>query len=114
MSRLTMQVPGDDHVLEQVTKQLNKLIDVIKVTDLTRERFLNRECVLVKVTSTRHTRSELIALAGVFGGQILSVQSDAVVIQMIGEKIIREVAWDVVPETAERVVRERLAEIEKG
>ena len=86
VSRLTMQVPGDDHVLEQVTKQLNKLIDVIKVTDLTSARFLNRECVLVKVTATRNTRSELIALAGVFGGQILSVQSDAVVIQMIGDQ----------------------------
>jgi acetolactate synthase I/III small subunit len=86
VSRMTMQVPGDDHVLEQVTKQLNKLIDVIKVTDLTRERFLNRECVLVKVASTRSTRAEIISLAGVIGGHILAVQPDAVVIQMIGDQ----------------------------
>ena len=47
-SRLTMTVPGDDRVLEQVTKQLNKLVDVIKVSDLTKKRYLNRELVLVE------------------------------------------------------------------
>jgi len=46
-SRMTMTVPGDDRVLEQVTKQLNKLVDVIKVTDLTEKRYLNRELVLI-------------------------------------------------------------------
>ena len=86
VSRMTMLVPGDDRVLEQVTKQLNKLIDVIKVTDLTKEPFLNRECILVKVEATRKTRSEIIELSDLFGGTIISVQDQALVIQLVGEQ----------------------------
>jgi len=85
-SRLTMQVPGDDRVLEQVTKQLNKLVDVIKVTDLTKEPFLNRECILVKVAATRDNRSEIIELADVFHGTIVSVQPASLVVQMVGDQ----------------------------
>jgi len=86
VSRMTMQVPGDDRVLEQVTKQLNKLVDVIKVTDLTKEPFLNRECILVKVAATRDNRSEIIELADVFHGTIVSVQPSSLVIQMVGDQ----------------------------
>lgn len=86
VSRLTLQVPGDDRVLEQVTKQLTKLVDVVRVADLTQEPFLNRECILVKVAATRENRSEIIELADVFGGTIVSVQADALVIQIVGEQ----------------------------
>ncbi len=86
ISRMTMQVPGDDRVLEQVTKQLNKQVDVISVTDLTRESFLNRECILVKIAATRKNRSEIIELADVFGGKVVSVQNDSMVIQLVGEQ----------------------------
>jgi len=86
VSRLTMQVPGDDRVLQQVTKQLNKLVDVIKVTDLTQEPFLNRECILVKVAASRDNRSEIIELADVFGATIVSVQANALVIQLVGDQ----------------------------
>jgi acetolactate synthase I/III small subunit len=86
VSRLTMQVPGDDRVLEQVTKQLNKLVDVIKVTDLTKEAFLNRECILVKVAASRDHRSEIIELAEVFHATIVSVQPAALVVQMVGDQ----------------------------
>ncbi len=63
-SRMTMTVPGDDHVLKQVTKQLNKLVDVIKVTDLTTRRYLNRELILVEVAAPADKRGELVQLAG--------------------------------------------------
>ncbi|MEI6515659.1 MAG: acetolactate synthase small subunit [bacterium] len=86
ISRMTMQVPGDDRVLEQVTKQLNKQVDVIKVTDLTKDAFLNRECILVKLSATRGNRSEIIELADVFGGKVISVQTNSMVIQMVGEQ----------------------------
>ena len=86
VSRMTMLVPGDDRVLEQVTKQLNKLIDVIKVTDLTKEPFLNRECILVKIEALRKTRSEIIELSDLFGGTIISVQEKSLVIQLVGEQ----------------------------
>lgn len=88
VSRLTMMVPGDDRVLEQVTKQLDKLVDVIRVTDLTRESFLNRECILVRVAATRKTRSEIIELADVFGCQVIAVRSNSMVLQLVGEQAV--------------------------
>ncbi|MEI8121490.1 MAG: acetolactate synthase small subunit [bacterium] len=86
ISRITMQVPGDDHVLEQVTKQLDKQVDVIKVIDLTKAPFLNRECILVKVASRRSDRSKIIELTDVFGGKVISAQASTLVIQLVGEQ----------------------------
>jgi acetolactate synthase-1/3 small subunit len=86
VSRLTMQVPGDDRVLEQVSKQLAKQLDVVKVTDLTKEPFLNRECILIRVASNRKTRSEIIELADVFGGSVVAVRSDSLVIHLAAQQ----------------------------
>ena len=86
MSRITMIVPGDERVLEQVIKQLNKLVDVIKVYDLTGEKFIGRELVLVKVASTAKNRSELMDLAEVFHARILQVRNKSVTIQMVGSE----------------------------
>jgi acetolactate synthase-1/3 small subunit len=66
-------VPGDDHVLEQVTKQLYKLVDVIEVSDLTDERHLNRELVLVEVAATEEKRGQLVQLAGMCDAAVISV-----------------------------------------
>jgi acetolactate synthase I/III small subunit len=85
-SRLTMTVPGDDRVLEQVTKQLNKLVDVIKVADLTQRRHLNRELVLVEVNAPPRLRGEVIHLAEVFDAKVVSVQSRSLTLQMVGER----------------------------
>ena len=82
VSRMTIQVPGDDRVLEQVTKQLNKLIDVIKVSDLTRGRFTNRELILVKVAAPTSKRAEIRELATMLKAQILSVQAKSVILQV--------------------------------
>lgn len=84
-SRITMVVPGDDRVLEQVTKQLNKLVDVIKVHDFTDERFLGRELLLVKVMVGAKNRSALVELAALFKAKIANVQSKSLTIQMVGE-----------------------------
>jgi len=86
VSRMTIKVPGDDRVLEQVTKQLNKLIDVIKVADLTQERYLSRELVLVDVTSTSTTRAEIAELATLFDARVVSVQPKSLTLQMVGEQ----------------------------
>ena len=85
-SRMTMTVPGDDRVLEQVTKQLNKLVDVIKVTDLTRKRYLNRELALMEISTPAQKRAEIIELAGLFDAAIVSVQPKSLTVQMAGEK----------------------------
>ncbi len=84
VSRMTIQVPGDDRVLEQVTKQLNKLVDIIKVFDLTKEHFVDRELLLVKVAISPSKRAELKELAEMVQAEILAVQSKSVVLQMAG------------------------------
>lgn len=82
VSRLTMTVPGDDRVLEQVTKQLNKLIDVIKVSDLTQKRYLSRELMLVEVNCPPNKRAEVLALADLFEARVVSVQPKSLTIQL--------------------------------
>jgi acetolactate synthase-1/3 small subunit len=86
VSRLTMKVPGDDRVLEQVTKQLNKLVDVIKVADLTKKRYLNREILLVEVSATARKRAEIVELAALAGAEVVSVQARSLTIQIVNEQ----------------------------
>jgi acetolactate synthase-1/3 small subunit len=86
VSRMTMTVPGDDRVLEQVTKQLNKLIDVIKVADLTKRRYLDRELVLVEVAAAPEKRGEIIELATLFDARVVSVQEKSLTVQMVGDQ----------------------------
>jgi len=83
-SRITMTVPGDDRVLEQVTKQLNKLVDVIKVFDLTDRKYIDRELALVKVSATAKNRSVVIELVALCRAEIVAVQNKAVIVQMVG------------------------------
>lgn len=86
VSRMTIQVPGDDRVLEQVTKQLNKLVDVIRVTDLTKKRYLDRELVLIKVAATASKRSEVLELASVFGARVIGVQLRTMTVELSGDR----------------------------
>ena len=84
VSRITMGVPGDDRVLEQVTKQLNKLVDVINVSDLTRAPLINRELVLFRLCTNRRTRPAIIALAKAYGATILLNKPKSLVLQFVG------------------------------
>lgn len=86
VSRMTMKVPGDDRVLAQVTKQLNKLVDVIKVSDLTQKHYLNRELILVEVSATPPKRKEIVEIAGLFDAKVVSVQKNSLTLQMVGEQ----------------------------
>src|SRR3989338_5093691 len=60
VSRMTIVVQGDDRIIEQIMKQLNKLIDVVKIQDISSEEMIERELVLVKVTATAATRAEMM------------------------------------------------------
>lgn len=73
VSRITIVVNGDDYVTEQVEKQLNKLIDVIKVKTLKPGEFISRELMLVKVHANASTRSEIVQIAEIFGAKIVDV-----------------------------------------
>jgi acetolactate synthase I/III small subunit len=84
ISRMTIVARGDDRIIEQITKQLNKLIDVIKVTDLTSEEHVERELVLIKVSAPSKVRSEIIQLADIFRSSVVDVSHESLVISAIG------------------------------
>jgi len=87
ISRMTIVVKGDDRILEQVTKQLNKLIDVIKVQDLTIEDdFIERELVLVKINSIKETRAELIQIIEIFKGEIVDYSPKFLTVELVGRR----------------------------
>ncbi|WP_406657780.1 acetolactate synthase small subunit [Methanolobus sp. ZRKC2] len=86
ISRMTIVVKGDDEVLEQVTKQLNKLIDVIRVTDLKSEETVERELALFKVNSDVTTRSEIMQIADIFRARIIDVAPRSMVIEVTGDE----------------------------
>ncbi len=87
ISRVTLQVPGDDRVLDQVTKQLNKLVDVIEVSDLSTSNFIDRELVLVKVdASGGKATAELEETVEDMGATIASRDADSALVQIAGDR----------------------------
>jgi len=85
-SRMTIVVHGDDTVLEQIKKQLNKLIDIIKVVDFAAGECVERELVLLKVNVTASSRSEIMQMVDIFRARIVSVQPKSVIIELTGSK----------------------------
>lgn len=87
LSRITISTRGDDKVLEQITKQVNKLIDVIKVADLTERAHIEREIVLVKVLAmSDKTRTEVKRIADIFRGDIIDIGKQIYTIQLTGDE----------------------------
>jgi len=84
-SRMTIVVAGDEDVLEQVVKQLNKLIDVIKVVDFGGEPIVERELLLIRLDATKSNRHEVISLVEVFGAKIAAVSPTAVTLELTGD-----------------------------
>ncbi len=89
VSRITLACTGDDSVVEQIKHQLNRLIDVIRVEELTNCPSLNRELMLVKVTANGSQRGEIFQVADVFKAQIMDVGHDSMTVELVGspEKI---------------------------
>lgn len=85
-SRMTMVVSGDDRVLEQVTKQLYKLVDVIEVIDFKNGDCVSREMVLVKVKIDSKTRSEVMQICDIFRTKIVDVQPRSLTIELTGDE----------------------------
>jgi acetolactate synthase-1/3 small subunit len=84
LSRLTVTTIGDDRKIEQITKQLNKLIEVIKVVDLTEGEHIERELMLVKIKAVGAQRAEVKRTADIFRGQIVDVTDAAYTVQVTG------------------------------
>ncbi|MBM7691976.1 acetolactate synthase-1/3 small subunit [Peribacillus deserti] len=86
ISRITVVVQVEnDKELEQITKQLNKQIDIIKVMNITNQAIVARELALVKVTAATQTRSEIYSLIEPFRGSVVDISKDSLVIQITGE-----------------------------
>ncbi len=85
-SRMTIVVRGDDKVLDQVIKQLYKLIDVIAIDDMGDAGFVNRELILLQVNSTSATRSEIMQICDLFRAKIIDVNPDRLTIEITGDE----------------------------
>ena len=84
LSRLTLSTEGDENRIEQITKHLNRLIEVVKVVDLTDGDHIERELMMIKVRATGETRDEVKRASEIFRGQIIDVARDAYTIQLTG------------------------------
>ncbi|RLA20528.1 MAG: acetolactate synthase small subunit [Gammaproteobacteria bacterium] len=84
LSRMTLVTRGNEEVIEQITKQLNKLIDIVKLIDLAETSHVERELMLVKVKTSNESREEIKRLSDIFRGKIIDVTNNSYVIEMTG------------------------------
>ena len=104
LSRLTIVTSGSDEIIEQITKQLNKLIDVIKVVDLSEAAHIERELMLIKVRASGKDREEMKRMADMFRGRIIDVTETTYVIELTGngsklDSFIQAIDADLILET---------------
>lgn len=86
VSVMTIVTTGDDAIIEQITKQLNKLIDVIKVTDMTELDHVEREMVLIKVSPRQEDKAEVLRLAEIFRGRVIDSSQKTYTIEITGDE----------------------------
>lgn len=115
LSRLTLTTNGDEHKIEQVTKQLNKLIEVVKVVDLSEGAHIERELLLIKVKATGAARAEIKRTADIFRGQIVDVTASTYTIQLAGTSDKLDAFIEALSETTIlEVVRSGVSGIARG
>ncbi len=85
LSRMTIVTRGSDQVIEQITKQLNKLVDVVKLLDLTEYDHIEREMMLLKVVAKGEDRAEIKRLADIFRGRVIDVDDETYTIELTGK-----------------------------
>ncbi|MEE9332491.1 MAG: acetolactate synthase small subunit [Granulosicoccaceae bacterium] len=85
LSRMTIVTIGTERIIEQIIKQLNKLVDVVRLTDLTEVQFIEREIMMVKVRAIGDGREELKRMTDIFRGRILDVTESSYVIELTGD-----------------------------
>ncbi len=86
ISRMTIVTQGDDQIIEQVIKQLRRLMEVIKVIDLTQSDFIAREMVLIKVEANQDHRAEILRIADIFRGKIIDVNPKTMTMEVTGDE----------------------------
>ncbi len=86
ISRMTVVVQGDDNVLQQIVNQLNKMVEVIEVIDLTQESYVERELVLIKTEADAKRRTELLEITNIFRAKVVDMSAEAVIIEVTGSQ----------------------------
>ncbi len=86
LSRMTIVSSGDDRIIEQIMKQLNRLVDVIKVIDLTAESFVERELALIKVAASPTTRSEIVQITNIFRAKVVDISPRTLTVEATGNE----------------------------
>jgi acetolactate synthase-1/3 small subunit len=86
LSRMTFVVHGDDAVLEQVRKQLDKIVTVVKVQDISIEDFVERDLMLLKVKATAAQRNDIVLLVEMFRGRVVDISTDSLMIEISGRE----------------------------
>ena len=115
LSRITLTTSGDEHKIEQITKQLNKLIEVVKVVDLSEGQHIERELMLVKVKAVGAARDEIKRTADIFRGHIVDVTPNVYTIQVTGPSDKLDAFIEALSETAIlEVVRTGVSGIARG
>jgi acetolactate synthase-1/3 small subunit len=115
LSRMTLVTAGSEEIIEQITKQLNKLVDVIKLQDLSEGPHIQREMMLVKVRTSRNTREETARLVDIFRGRIIDVTDTSYVIEVTGNGAKLDAFIKAVhPEHIVEVVRSGASGIARG
>lgn len=84
ISRMTIVTRGDEQILEQITKQLNKLIDTIKVIDFTGQDYVEREMAMIKVTAEEETRAEILRIVDIFRAKVVDVTPRSYTVEITG------------------------------
>ena len=115
ISRMPIVADADEYTLEQIKKQLNKLIDVIKVIELKEECAVYRELALIKIEATKENRAEIIEIANIFRAHIVDVAMQSVVIEATGDQgKIEALTKMLAPYGVKEVVRTGLTALERG
>ncbi len=84
LSRMTIVTTGSDHIMEQITKQLNKLVDVVRLSDLTESTHIEREMMLIKIRAVGDSREEVKRVADIFRGKVIDVTETTYVVELTG------------------------------
>jgi len=115
LSRITLTTSGDEHKIEQITKQLNKLIEVVKVVDLSEGQHIERELMLIKVKAVGAARAEIKRTADIFRGHIVDVTPSVYIIQLVGPSEKLDAFIEALSETSIlEVVRTGVSGIARG
>ena len=115
VSRMTIAVRGDDYILEQIKKQLNKLIDVIKIIELKKDQSVIRELALIKVKAPGNSRASIIEIVDIFRAKIVDVSNETLTVEMTGDEGKIEAFINLMePYGIAEIVRTGLTALERG